>query len=124
MSSSNPFDPSTDWKSDPSRPVVYCVQSWFHPANGGPYLKWLEDKHMAEVLAQPGVLNARRTILDQTDENGWWCCLLTYDMANRTALDAYMKSPVREQFWTELENFSDIHYSERFWGETDFYLSK
>lgn len=118
------FDPSSDWKPDPSRPIVYCVQSWFHPTNGGPYLKWLEEKHMADVMTHPGVQRARRTILDQTDENGWWCCLLTYDMENRAVLDAYLQSPLREQFWEELEAFGNIHYSERFWGETDFEIIK
>ncbi|MEQ8664314.1 MAG: DUF4286 family protein [Rhodospirillales bacterium] len=118
------YDPSTDWHADRTRPVVYCVQSWFHPTDGGPYLKWLEDKHMAEVLAEPGMLQARRVVLDQTDENGWWCCLLIYDLENRGALDAYLESPARDKFWSELEAFGNIHYSERFWGEVDFRIFK
>ena len=118
------FNPGAEWNPDPSRPVVYCVQSWFHPAKGGPYLKWLEEKHMAEVLAHPGIISARRTMLDQTDDNGWWCCLLMYEMENRSVLDSYLDSPAREVFWNELEGFGDIHYSERFWGETDLELYK
>jgi len=106
------------------QPVIYCVQSWYHPSKGQPYLDWLEGKHMAEVLAEPGILTARRVMLDQTDENGWWSCLLIYEMENRAALDAYLKSPARDRFWEELEAFGDIHYSNRFWGDVDVSLSK
>lgn len=105
-------------------PVVYCVQSWYHPTDGKPYLRWLEDKHMAEVLAEPGVLSARRVMLEQPDENGWPCCLLIYDLESRESLDAYLESPARDRFWRELKAFKAIHYSTRFWGETDINIIK
>ncbi len=36
------------------------------------------------------------------------------------ALDAYMKIPVRDGVWMELQAFEEIHYSEQFYGGMDF----
>ncbi len=102
--------------------VLYVVRSWVDPDNGQPYMDWLESKHMAEVLAEPGVQWARKALLDQADENGWQSCLLLYGFENRAALDAYMKSDARNRFWRQLEAMKDIHYSDRFWGDVDFAL--
>ena len=100
-------------------PLIYLVRSWVDPERGQPYLDWLKDKHMAEVVAEPGILWARRVMLDQADDRGWRSCLLLYGFDGRAALDAYVESPARERFWHELEGFRDIHYSDRFWGDVD-----
>jgi antibiotic biosynthesis monooxygenase (ABM) superfamily enzyme len=101
-------------------PVLYMVRSWTKPEGGRRYLDWLEDKHMAEVVDQPGVLWARKVALDQPDEQGWPCLLLIYGFASREDLQNYLESPARDGFWNELESFKDVHYSERFYGDVDF----
>ena len=100
--------------------ILYMVRSWVDPEKGQPYLDWLETKHMVEVCAEPGFLWARKIELDQKDCSSWPGYLLLYGPADRHALDAYMKSPAREGFWKELQDFQAIHYSERFFGATDF----
>ena len=105
-------------------PVLYMVRAWVSPNGGERYLRWLEQKHIAEVIKEPGFLWARKCRLDQTDDKGWQGYLLIYGLASRAALDAYLKSPARERFWTELEPLNDVHYAERFFGAVDFELDK
>ena len=101
-------------------PVLYMVRAWVSPDGGERFLRWLEDKHMAEVIAQPGFLWARKCRLEQTDDEGWQGYLLIYGLASRDALEAYLASPAREGFWRELESLNDVHYAERFFGTVDF----
>jgi antibiotic biosynthesis monooxygenase (ABM) superfamily enzyme len=105
-------------------PVLYMVRAWVSPHGGERYLRWLEDKHMAEVIKEPGFLWARKCRLEQTDDKGWQGYLLIYGLASRAALDAYLQSPARERFWKELEPLNDVHYAERFYGSVDFELDK
>ena len=51
--------------------VLYMVRAWVSPDGGERYLRWLEDKHMAEVIREPGFLWAQRCRLEQRDERGW-----------------------------------------------------
>ena len=44
------------------------------------YLRWLEDRHMAEVIKEPGFLWARKCRLEQTDDKGWQGYLLIYGL--------------------------------------------
>ena len=73
-------------------PVLYVVQAWVSPDGGDRYLDWLEQKHMAEVIREPGFLWARRVRLDQTDERGWRGYLLLYGLASREALAVHAAS--------------------------------
>jgi len=102
--------------------LMYVVRSWYDPEKGKPYLEWLENKHMREVLREPGILWARRAMLDQPDDNGWPSCLLIYGFKDRDALAAYMESDARTGFWEELQTMKDIHYSDRYWGDVDVKL--
>jgi antibiotic biosynthesis monooxygenase (ABM) superfamily enzyme len=104
--------------------ILYMVRSWVDPDLGQPYLDWLEAKHIVEVCAEPGFLWARKVKLDQRDSSGWHGYLLLYGLADRAALDAYMKSPARDGFWKELEAFEAIHYSERFYGSSHFAVTR
>ena len=104
--------------------VLYMVRAWVSPQGGERYLRWLEDRHMAEVIKEPGFLWARKCRLEQTDDKGWQGYLLIYGLASRAALDAYLQSPARQRFWKELEPFNDVHYAERFYGSIDFELDK
>ncbi len=101
-------------------PVLYMVRAWVSPEGGERYLRWLEDKHMAEVISEPGFLWARKCRLEQTDADGWQGYLLIYGLESRDALEAYLASPAREGFWRELEPLNDVHRSERFYGTVDF----
>ncbi len=103
-------------------PVLYFVKAWVSPDGGERWLRWLEEKHMAEVIGEPGFLWARRCRLEQTDENGWAGYLLVYALDSRAALDEYLRSPARARFWQELVPFDDVHRAERFWGTVDLAL--
>ena len=46
-------------------PVLYMVKVWVSPDGGERYLRWLEEKHMAEVIREPGFLWAQRCRLEQ-----------------------------------------------------------
>lgn len=105
-------------------PVLYMVRAWVSPRGGERYLRWLEGKHMAEVIKEPGFLWARKCRLDQTDDKGWQGYLLIYGLASRAALDAYLQSPARQRFWKELEPLDDVHRAERFYGTVDFEVDK
>jgi antibiotic biosynthesis monooxygenase (ABM) superfamily enzyme len=103
-------------------PVLYMVRAWVCPVGGDRYLRWLEEKHMAEVIREPGFLWARKCRLEQADEKGWVGYLLIYGLADRAALEAYLHSSARQRFWHELEPFNHIHRAERFFGTVDFTL--
>ena len=100
-------------------PVLYVVQAWVSPDGGDRYLAWLERKHMAEVIREPGFLWARRVRLEQVDAQGWRGYLLLYGLASQAALDAYLVSAARERFWKELEPMNAVHRAERMWGTVD-----
>src|SRR5439155_497889 len=61
-------------------PVLYMVKAWVSPDGGERYLRWLEEKHMAEVIREPGFLWAQRCRLEQRDEQGWLGYLLMPDV--------------------------------------------
>ena len=103
-------------------PVLYMVRVWVSPNGGERYLRWLENKHMAEVISEPGFLWARKCRLEQTDEQGWAGYLLIYGLESRESLETYLHSPARDRFWQELEPFNDVHKAERFYGSVDFQM--
>lgn len=105
-------------------PVLYLVKAWVSPDGGERYLQWLEKKHMAEVIREPGFLWARRCRLEQTDDRGWVGYLLIYGLESRAALEAYLNSSARRRFWKELEPFNAVHRAERLYGGIDFELHK
>ncbi len=102
--------------------ILYMVKAWVSPDGGERYLQWLEQKHMAEVIREPGFVWARKYRLDQTDEKGWVGYLLIYGLKSRAALEAYLDSPARQRFWKELEPLNSVHRAERFYGAVDFRL--
>lgn len=104
-------------------PILYMVKAWVAPVGGERYLQFLEHKHMAEVIREPGFLWAKRVRLEQTDEQGWHGYLLIYGLESREALARYLESPARQRFWKELEPLDDVHRAERFWGTVDFALT-
>ncbi len=75
---------------------------------------------MAEVIAEPGFLWARKVRLEQADDDGWEGYLLIYGLESRDALEAYLNSAARERFWRDLEPLNAVHRAERFYGAVDF----
>src|SRR3989442_12304637 len=96
-------------------PVLYMVKVWLSPDGGERYLRWLEEKHMAEVIREPGFLWAQRCRLEQRDEQGWLGYLLIYGLESREALERYLASPPRERFWRELQPPGDGQRAQRFY---------
>ena len=103
-------------------PVMYLTRYWLSPDGGKTFLKWLEEIHIADVLAQPGVLWARKIALDQADEQHWTSILIVYGFQSRDELNNYLSSQTRADFWREIEVFEEVQRSERIWGEVDFIL--
>ena len=103
-------------------PVLYMVKAWVSPDGGERYLRWLEEKHMAEVIREPGFLWAQRCRLEQRDEQGWLGYLIIYGLESHEALERYLASPARERFWRELEPLGDVQRAERFYGTVDLRL--
>ena len=100
--------------------TLYMVKNCVDPADAARFLHWMENKHMPDVLALPGVLWGRKVALEEKDERGWDCHLLIYGFESRDALEAYLTGDARKGFWEELKAFEDIHDGERFFGTIDF----
>src|SRR5690348_16961962 len=103
--------------------VLYMVRVWIDPENGAGYLEYLETRHMAQVIQEPGFLWARKCRLEESDGQGWPGFLLVYGLDSQEALRAYLVSPARDRFWKELAAFADVQHAERFYGSVDFALN-
>src|SRR5207248_2822722 len=103
-------------------PVLYMVKAWVSPDGDERYLRWLEEKHMAEVIREPGFLWTQRCRLEQRDEQGLLVYLIFYGLESHEALERYLASPARERFWRELEPLGDVQRAERFYGTVDLRL--
>ena len=101
-------------------PFVYIVKFWIHPDGAATILRWLEDKHMAEVTAQPGFRWSRRVRLDQDADDGWHAYMMIYGLESREALQRYFDSPAPRQYAEERVPFEHQLRTERAWGAVDF----
>ena len=61
-------------------PFLYIVKFWVGPDGAADLLHWLDDKHMAEVTAQPGFRWSRRVRLDQDADDGWHGYMMIYGL--------------------------------------------
>ena len=101
-------------------PFVYVVQFWLHPDGAAAILHWLDSKHMAEVVAQPGFRSLRRVRFDQDSEDGWHAYMMIYGLDSREALQSYFDSPAPQQYAQERKPFEHHLRTERAWGAIDF----
>ena len=46
-------------------PYLYLVRFWVHPESAPAMLRWLDERHMQDVVAQPGFLWMCRVRLEQ-----------------------------------------------------------
>ena len=101
-------------------PYLYVVKFWVHPDGAAAILRWLDDKHMAEVTAQPGFRWSRRVRLDQDAEDGWHAYMMIYGLESRDALMRYFESDAPKRYAQERKPFEHQLRTERGWGEIDF----
>ena len=101
-------------------PYLYVVKFWVHPDGAAAILRWLDDKHMAEVTAQPGFRWSRRVRLAQDAEDGWHAYMMIYGLDSREALQRYFDSPAPQQYAQEREPFEHHLRTDRAWGAIDF----
>ncbi len=100
-------------------PVYYVVRFWLKPEGGEAVIRWLDERHMAEVAAQPGFLWARRCRLEQDAPDGWHAYLMVYGLESREALERYFNSPARQRFTEEGKPFQTVMRAERAWGKVE-----
>jgi hypothetical protein len=74
-------------------PFVYVVKFWVHPDGAGAIMHWLDSKHSAEVVAQPGFRWLRRVKLDEKAADNWDAYMMIYGLESREALMRYFESP-------------------------------
>ena len=60
--------------------TYYVVKFWVKPQGGDAVIRWLDERHMAEVAHQPGFLWARRCRLDEDAPDGWHAYLMIYGL--------------------------------------------
>ncbi len=101
-------------------PFVYVVRFWLHPDGAATILHWLDSKHMAEVVAQPGFRSLRRGRLDQDSEDGWHAYMMIYGLESREALQRYFDSPAPKRYAEERKPFEHHLRTDRAWGAIDF----
>ena len=101
-------------------PFVYVVKFWVHPNGAAAILHWLDSKHSAEVVAQPGFCWLRRVKLDEKAADGWDAYMMIYGLESRDALMRYFESPAPQQYAQERKPFEHHLRTDRAWGEIDF----
>jgi len=101
-------------------PFVYIVRFWVHPDSHGRLMAWLENGHMAEVVAQPGFLWVHRVRLAQDADDGWTAHMMIYGLDSQRSLEAYFASPLPAKFATERKPFEHHLRMDRAWGAIDF----
>ncbi len=81
--------------------AVYIVQFWIRPNGGARVIEWLNDTHLADVVAQPGFLWARMYALEHGSDDGWPAYMMIYGLDSRQALDAYFESDAPKRYARE-----------------------
>tara|TARA_B100000586_G_scaffold173143_1_gene126397 strand:+ start:2021 stop:2344 length:324 start_codon:yes stop_codon:yes gene_type:complete len=104
--------------------IIYSAITWVDEKKemGNDYIKWLEKEHLPELFLQPGFISVRRVKLEQKDKNNWQGYQIIMEVKNKGYLDRYIKSDSRKKAFHKIEEFNNVHYAERFFGEVDIYL--
>ena len=101
-------------------PFVYVVKFWVDPKGAATVMHWLDSKHTAEVVAQPGFLSVRRVRLEEDAADGWHAYMMIYGLESREALLRYFESDAPKQYAAERKPFEHHLRTERAWGAIDF----
>ncbi len=104
--------------------IIYSAITWVDDKKdmGTEYIKWLEKEHLPELFSQPGFISVRRVKLEQKDKNNWQGYQIVMEVKNKRYLDKYIISDSRKKAFDKIEEFNNVHYAERFFGEVDIYL--
>ena len=100
-------------------PYLYVVKFWIHPDGRKVVMDWLDGRHMAEVVAQPGFLFVRRVKLEQDSADGWSAHMMIYGLESKAALQRYFDSPAPARFAQERKPFEHHLRMERVFGAVD-----
>jgi hypothetical protein len=104
--------------------AVYLVRFWVKPEAVDTVLDWLDHGHIAEVVAEPGFLWARRARLLNEDANddGWPGFAMVYGIESLGHLDRYFESEAPRRFAAERaeKGLDDLMRVERDWGTVEF----
>jgi hypothetical protein len=101
-------------------PFVYVVKFWISPQGADQVLHWLDSKHTAEVVAQPGFQSVRRVRLEEQAADGWQPYMMIYGLESRDALMRYFESDAPKRYAEERKPFEQHLRTERGWGDIDF----
>jgi hypothetical protein len=101
-------------------PFAYVVKFWVSPDGADQILHWLDGKHTAEVVAQPGFQSVRRVRLEEKSPDGWQPYMMIYGLESREALMRYFESDAPKRYAEERKPFEHHLRTERGWGEIDF----
>lgn len=96
---------------------VYLVRVWINPKVEKDVLAWLDGGHTADVVGQPGFIEAHRYRLEQDAPDGWHAYVNLYVLESRQALENYFNdAKLHERFGRERAGFNDAIRTERSWG--------
>ncbi len=101
-------------------PYAYVVKFWVSPEGSDTIMHWLDSKHTAEVVAQPGFLSVRRVRLEEKTADGWQAYMMIYGLESREALMRYFDSDAPQRYAEERKPFEHHLRTERGWGPVDF----
>ncbi len=101
-------------------PFLYSLLLEVDPDRGGPYLRWLDGGHIAEVVSFPGIRWARRIKLQEAAADGWNRYLVIYGLESSEVLAHYRASDLFKSFAGEVETYAGLFRVQRFFGEVDF----
>jgi hypothetical protein len=99
---------------------AYVVKFWVSPEGSTTIMDWLDNKHTAEVVAQPGFRSVRRLCLEEKSDDGWQAYMMIYGVESREALMRYFESEAPKRFAEERKPFAHYLRTERAWGAIDF----
>jgi quinol monooxygenase YgiN len=100
-------------------PYLYIVKFWVHPDSRKAVMDWLDNGHMAEVVAQPGFRFVRRVSLEQASDDGWSAHMMIYGLESKAALQRYVDGPAPAKFAQERKPFEHHLRMERASGAVD-----
>lgn len=106
----------------PRAPYLYSLMIEVDPERGGPYLKWLLDKHIREVRRCPGFLWARRAMFEQKAADGWLMLNVSYGLRSREDFLKYRESAALKRFMEEAKRFEGTFRITRRFGRVDLAL--
>lgn len=100
-----------------SKKCIYLVRVWINPKVEKEVLAWLDGGHTADVVGQPGFVEAHRYRLEQDAPDGWHAYVNLYLLESRQALETYFNdAKLHERFGKERAGFNDAIRTDRAWG--------